>query len=216
MPRRYSRLRLSASAAPPPNTRAASSARAVVPRSFPAAATRSRSISARWINRTSWYPPMSSGSSGGKPGCRRFRSSVAMPVTARPPGGVRTDRGPALLAQTPADVAALSRGVQQHVACLCRLAVIDQMDTQAGRVFQTTGPGGRRKLLRIALEAEPGVEGFGHRQIGYPDTDVIKTQVGEVHGGYSSTAARRPALVCWKGTNPGSCSMQLSQRRTCG
>src|SRR5690606_42118996 len=58
--------------------------------------TRSRSISARWINRTSWYPPMSSGSSGGKPGCRRFRSSVAMLVTARPPGGVRTDRGPAL------------------------------------------------------------------------------------------------------------------------
>src|SRR5690554_8187923 len=39
---------------------------------------------------------MSSGSSGGKPGCRRFRSSVAMPVTARPPGGVRTDRGATL------------------------------------------------------------------------------------------------------------------------
>src|SRR5690606_21202027 len=183
----------------------ASSARAVVPRSFPAAATRSRSISARWINRTSWYPPMSSGSSGGKPGCRRFRSSVAMLVTARPPGGVRADRGPALagsdsggcggpveklvelqhIAVRGPDAAHVAAsmchnqraltdrgllpvqpgyqlihafddegsvgvtrvfhgGVQQHVAWLCRLAVIDQMDAQAGRVFQTTGPGGRR------------------------------------------------------------------------
>src|SRR5690606_15135966 len=52
------------------------------------------------------------------------------------------------------------RGVQQNVACPCRLAVIDQVDAQAGRAFQTTGPGGRRNLLRIALEAEPGVEGF--------------------------------------------------------
>src|SRR5690554_7981917 len=141
---------------------------------------------------------MSSGSSGGKPGCRRFRSSVAMPVTARPPGGVRTDRGSTLAgsdsggcgcpvenlvelqhiavrvpdeahiassmshyqrALTDRNLLPVGPGyqlthavddegtagvtrvihpaVQPHAACLSRLAVIDQMDAQAGRVFQT-------------------------------------------------------------------------------